>query len=175
MSLSLEQKQKVVAEVAEVASSALSAVAAEHSGLSVADMSALRDKAREASVLVRVVKNTLARRAFAGTELECMSDALVGPLVLAFAREDPGSAARLVRDFAKGNEKLVAKIIAVSGALVDPKDIDRVADLPTRDEAISLLMAVMKAPIEKFVRTLNEPHAKFVRTVAAIRDQKEAA
>lgn len=175
MSLNLEQKQAVVAEVAEVASNAFSAVAAEYRGLTVAEMTDLRAKARDAGVYLRVVKNTLARRAFDGTEFECMNDALVGPLVLAFSQEDPGSAARLVRDFAKSNDKLVAKVIAISGELVDAAQIDRVANLPTRDEALSLLMAVMKAPIEKFVRTLNEPTAKMVRTFAAVRDQKQAA
>ncbi len=175
MSLNLEQKQAVVAEVAEVASSAFSAVAAEYRGLTVAEMTELRAKARESGVYVRVVKNTLARRAFEGTEFECMNDALVGPLVLAFSQEDPGSAARLVRDYAKSNEKLVAKVIAISGELVEAAQIDRVANLPTRDEALSQLMAVMKAPIEKFVRTLNEPTAKMVRTFGAYRDQKQAA
>jgi len=175
VSLNLAQKQAVVAEVAEVASSALSAVAAEYRGLTVAQMTELRAKARESGVAIRVVKNTLARRAFEGTEFECMNDALVGPLVLAFSQRDPGSAARVVRDFAKSNDKLVAKVIAIGGGLVDAAQIERVASLPTREEALSLLMAVMKAPIEKFVRTLNEPTAKMVRTVAAIRDQKQAA
>lgn len=155
MSLNLAQKQAVVAEVAEVASSALSAVAAEYRGLTVAQMTELRAKARESGVAIRVVKNTLARRAFEGTEFECMNDALVGPLVLAFSQRDPGSAARVVRDFAKSNDKLVAKVIAIGGGLVDAAQIERVASLPTREEALSLLMAVMKAPIEKFVRTLN--------------------
>lgn len=175
MSLNFEQKQAVVAEVAEVASSAFSAVAAEYRGLTVAEMTELRAKARESGVYIRVVKNTLARRAFEGTEFECMNDALVGPLVLAFSQEDPGSAARLVRDYAKPNEKLVAKVIAISGELVEAEQIDRVANLPTRDEALSQLMAVTKAPIEKFVRTLNEPTAKMVRTFGAYRDQKQAA
>lgn len=175
MSLNLAQKQAVVAEVAEVASSALSAVAAEYRGLSVAQMTELRVKARESGVAIRVVKNTLARRAFEGTEFECMGSALVGPLVLAFSQQDPGSAARVVRDFAKSNDKLVAKVIAIGGELVDAAQIERVASLPTREEALSLLMAVMKAPIEKFVRTLNEPTAKMVRTFAAVRDQKQAA
>ncbi|KAA3629653.1 MAG: 50S ribosomal protein L10 [Proteobacteria bacterium] len=175
MSLNLAQKQAVVAEVAEVASSALSAVAAEYRGLTVAQMTELRVKARDAGVAIRVVKNTLARRAFEGTEFECMGSALVGPLVLAFSQRDPGSAARVVRDFVKSNDKLVPKVIAIGGELVDAAQIERVASLPTREEALSLLMAVMKAPIEKFVRTLNEPTAKMVRTFAAIRDQKQAA
>lgn len=175
MSLNLAQKQAVVAEVAEVASSALSAVAAEYRGLTVAQMTELRVKARDAGVAIRVVKNTLARRAFEGTEFECMGSALVGPLVLAFSQRDPGSAARVVRDFVKSNDKLVPRVIAIGGELVDAAQIERVASLPTREEALSLLMAVMKAPIEKFVRTLNEPTAKMVRTFAAIRDQKQAA
>lgn len=175
MSLNLEQKQAVVAEVAEVASSAFSAVAAEYRGLTVAEMSELRAKARDMGVYLRVVKNSLARRAFDGTEFECMNDSLVGPLVLAFSQEDPGSAARVVRDFAKTNDKLLAKMIAINGELLDAAQIDRVANLPTREEAISQLMAVMKAPIEKFVRTLNEPTAKMARTFGAVRDQKQAA
>ena len=174
MALSLEQKKAVVSEVAEVAAIAHSAVAAEYIGLSVGDMTALRAKARENSVYLRVVKNTLAKRAIEGTEFECMSDALVGPLVLAFSQEDPGAAARVIQDFAKQNDKLVVKVVSIGGKLLAPGDIKRLADMPTKEQAISMLMAVMKAPIEKLVRTLAEPHAKLVRTVAAIRDQKQA-
>ena len=175
MALSLEQKKAVVSEVAEVAAIAHSAVAAEYIGLSVGDMTALRAKARENSVYLRVVKNTLAKRAIEGTEFECMSDALVGPLVLAFSQEDPGAAARVIQDFAKQNDKLVVKVVSIGGKLLAPGDIKRLADMPTKEQAISMLMAVMKAPIEKLARTLAEPHAKLVRTVAAIRDQKQAA
>lgn len=175
MALNLEQKQAVVAELNEVADKAFSAVAAEYRGLSVAEMTELRSKARQDQVYLRVVKNTLMRRAVAGTEFECLSDELTGPLVYAFSIEDPGSAARLVKNFAKDHEKLKARLVALGGQLFDAKDIDRVADLPTRDEALATLMAVMKAPIEKFVRTLAEPHGKLVRTVAAIRDQKQQA
>ena len=175
MALSLEQKQAVVAEVSEVAANAHSAIAAEYIGLSVGDMTALRAKARESSVYVRVVKNTLAKRAIEGTDFECMSEALVGPLVLAFSQEDPGAAARVIQDFAKQNDKLVVKVVSIGGKLLAPGDIKRLADMPTKEQAISMLMAVMKAPIEKLARTLAEPHAKLVRTVAAIRDQKQAA
>lgn len=175
MALSLEQKKAVVSEVSEVAANAYSAIAAEYLGLSVGDMTALRAKARESSVYVRVVKNTLAKRAIEGTEFECMSEALVGPLVLAFSQEDPGAAARVIQDFAKQNDKLVVKVVSVGGKLLAPGDIKRLADMPTKEQAISMLMAVMKAPVEKFVRTLAEPHAKLVRTVAAVRDQKQAA
>ncbi len=157
------------------ASSALSAVAAEYRGVSVDDMTALRVKARDQGVYLRVVKNTLARRAIEGTDFECMQDGLVGPLILAFAQEDPGSAARVLKDFAKENDKLVIKLLSVGGQMLDASEIDRLASLPTRDQAISLLMAVMKAPLEKFARTLNEVPGKMVRTVAAVRDQKQAS
>lgn len=175
MPLTMEQKKQIVAEVAEVANDALSAVAAEYRGLTVGEMTELRAQAREGGVYLRVVKNTLARRAFEGTEFECMADVLRGPLALAFSQEDPGSAARLMRDFGKEHAHLKVQALAVGGELLDGSQLDRLASLPTRDQALSLLMAVMKAPIEKFVRTLAEPHAKLVRTVAAIRDQKESA
>lgn len=175
MALSLAEKKVVVAEVAEVAGTAHSAVAAAYRGLTVTEINNLRAKARADNVYLRVVKNTLARRALEGTEFECMSDGLIGPLLLAFSRTDPGSAARVLRDFAKANDKLVIKLAAVGGQLLAGRDIGRLADLPTRDQAISLLMAVMKAPVEKLARTLNEVPGKLVRTVAAIRDKKQAA
>jgi len=175
VALSLEQKKEVVAEVSEVAKTALSAVAAEYRGLSVVEMTELRAKARQSGVYIRVVKNTLARRAIEGTEFECMSDGLVGPLVLAFSQHEPGSAGRVVRDFAKTHDKLAVKLIAIGGELLPGSEIGRLADLPTYEQAIAILMGVMKAPIEKFVRTLAEPHAKLVRTVAAIKDAKQAS
>jgi large subunit ribosomal protein L10 len=174
MSLTLEQKKAVVAEVAEVAAIAHSAIAAEYNGLTVEQMTTLRAKARDEGVNLRVVKNTLARRAIQGTEFECMSDGLVGPMVLAFSMEDPGSAARVVNDFAKEHEKLVVKLVAIGGQLLAANEISRLAKMPTRDQAISMLMAVMKAPLDKFARTLNEVPGKLVRTMAAVRDQKEA-
>lgn len=173
MALSLADKKQVVSEVAAVAQSAHSAVAAEYRGLTVEEMTALRVKAREGGVYLRVVKNTLARRAFEGTEFECMSDQLVGPLVLALSQEDPGSAARVVKDFAKEHDKLVVKVLAVGGEALAASEIDRLASLPTRDQAISMLMAVMKAPLDKFARTINEVPGKLVRTVAAVRDAKQ--
>lgn len=173
MALSLADKKQVVSEVATVAQSAHSAVAAEYRGLTVEEMTALRVKAREGGVYLRVVKNTLARRAFEGTEFECMNDQLVGPLLLALSQEDPGSAARVVKDFAKEHEKLVVKVLAVGGEALAASEIDRLASLPTRDQAISMLMAVMKAPLDKFARTVNEVPGKLVRTVAAVRDAKQ--
>ena len=175
MALRLEDKKAIVAEVAEVAASAYSAVAAEYRGLSVAEMTDLRSKAREGGVYLKVVRNTLARRAVEDTDFACMQDIFVGPLVLAFSQEDPGAAARVVKDFAKDHNKLIVKAVSVSGKLLPAEDLDKLAKMPTYDQAISMLMSVMQAPISKFVRTLAEPHAKLTRTVAAVRDQKQAA
>lgn len=175
MALRLDDKKAVVAEVAAVAAQAHSAVAAEYRGLSVSALTQLRKEARESGVYLRVVKNTLARKAVEGTSFSCLQDGLVGPLILAFSLEDPGSAARVVSAFAKTNDKLVVKLVAVGGKQYGPSELERLASLPNREQALSMLMGTMKAPIEKFVRTLAEPHAKFVRTVAAVRDQKQAA
>jgi large subunit ribosomal protein L10 len=175
MALTLEQKKAVVAEVAEVAQTAHSAVAAEYRGLTVSKMTELRSKARAEGVYLKVAKNTLVKRAVEGTDFECMADELSGPLLFAFSMEDPGAAARLVKDFAKENDQLIAKLVAVGAQLHGASELERLAKLPTRDQAIAMLMGVMKAPIEKFVRTLAEPHAKLVRTVAAVRDSKQAA
>ena len=174
MPLTLEQKQSVVSEVAEAAAQAHSVIAAEYQGLSVGEMTQLRIKARESNVHLRVVKNTLARRAFEGTDYGCLSDALQGQMVYAFSMEEPGGAARVLKDYADSNAKLVVKLIAFGGELLDPSEIKRLASLPTYDQAISMLMAVMKAPVEKLARTLNEVPGKLTRTTAAIRDQKQA-
>lgn len=175
MPLNLEQKKAVVAEIAEVAGSALSAIAAEYRGLTVDEMTELRVKARESNVYLRVIKNTLVRRAVEGTDYACMQDELTGPLVFAFSQEDPGAAARVIKDFAKEHKKLEVRVIALGGKLLQPTDIDALAKMPTYDQSISILMAVMMAPVEKLARTLNEVPGKLVRTVAAIRDAKEAA
>ncbi|NOX42281.1 MAG: 50S ribosomal protein L10 [Gammaproteobacteria bacterium] len=175
MALNIDQKKAIVSEVAEIAVSAHSAIAAEYSGLSVGQLTELRSKARESGVYMRVVKNSLAKRAVEGTDFACISDALVGHLILAFSQEDPGSAARVVADFAKNNDRLVVKIVSIGGKLLAPDEIVRLAKMPTKDQAISMLMSVMKAPITKLVRTLAEPHGKLVRTVAAVRDQKQSA
>jgi large subunit ribosomal protein L10 len=172
MALTLSEKQIVVSEVAEIASSALSAVASEYRGLTVDQMTALRVKARETGVYLRVVKNSLVKRAIEGTDFECMQDRLKGPLVMAFSQEDPGAAARLMRDFSKDNDQLVVKVLSVGGEVLEASDIGKLANLPTRDQAIALLMAVMKAPVEKLARTLNEVPGKLVRTLAAVKDSK---
>ena len=175
MALTLEEKKAVVAEVAEVAKGAFSAVAAEYSGLTVEQLTSLRIKAREDNVYLRVVKNTLARRALEDTDFACMSERLTGPLILAFSQVDPGAAARVTKDFAKANDKFKVTMLSVGGELLEPSEIDKLAKLPTRDQAISMLMSVMQAPITKLVQTLNEVPGKLVRTVAAIRDAKQAA
>lgn len=175
MPLNLEDKKSIVAEVNAVASQAHSAVAAEYHGLTVGEMTELRSKARDTGVYLRVVKNTLARRAIEGTEFECMKDGLVGPLVLAFSQEDPGSAARLIKDFAKEHDKLVTKLVSIGGQMLSAGELERLASMPTRDQALSMLLAVMKAPVEKLARTINEVPGKLVRTVAAVRDQKQAS
>lgn len=164
MALNLDSKKVVVEEVAVFAAKAHSAVAAEYRGLSVTELTALRKKARETGVYLRVVKNTLARRAVVGTEFECMQEGLVGPLILAFSMEDPGSAARLISDFAKTNNKLIAKVVAIGGQAYGGNELARLAALPTRDQAIAMLMSVMKEPV-----------AKLTRTLAAVKEQKEAA
>src|SRR5947207_5617891 len=141
----------------------------------VGQMTELRAKARRQGVYMRVVKNTLARRALAGTSFESVGPKLKGPLVLAFSKDDPGAAARVVKDFAKANEKLVATLVSLGGQVLSAAELERVASLPTREQALSMLLGVLKAPIVKLVRTLAEPPAKLARTLAAIRDQKQAA
>ena len=175
MAMNLEGKKAVVAEVAEIASSAYSAVAAEYHGLSVTDMTALRVAARNENVYLRVVRNTLAKRAVEGTDFACMQDGMTGPLVFGFSQEDPGAVARVMGSFSKENKNLEIKMVSLGGKLLPATDIEKLAKMPTKDQAIAILMGTMKAPIEKFVRTLVAPTSKMVRTVAAIRDAKEAA
>lgn len=174
MALRLDDKKAMVAEVAAVAATAQSVVAAEYRGLTVTQMTDLRAKARKSGVYLRVVKNTLARKAIAGTAFECVGKSLKGPLILAFSKEDPGAAARLVKAFAKDHDKLKATVVSLGGSALTAKDLDKVASLPTKQQALSQLVGVIQAPIAKFVRTLAEPHAKLVRTLAAVKDRKAA-
>ena len=175
MALNLEDKKALVAEVAEVASKAQSVVAAEYRGLTVGQMTDLRAKARTQGVYMRVVKNTLARRALAGTSFESVGPKLKGPLVLAFSKDDPGAAARVMKDFAKANEKLVATLVSLGGQVLPGGELDKVASLPTREQALSMLLGAFKAPMQKLASLLNEPPAKLARTLAAYRDQKGGA
>jgi large subunit ribosomal protein L10 len=172
MPLNLEDKKALVAEVNAVAAKAHSVVGAENRGLTVAQMTELRAKARAQGVYMRVVKNTLARKAIVGTPYECIGKALKGPLVLAFSKDEPGAAARVVKSFAKDHDKLVTTLVSLGGQLFGAREIDKVASLPTREQALAQLLGVLKAPIAKLARTLAEPHAKLVRTIAAIRDLK---
>lgn len=175
MAIGLEDKKAIVAEVNETATSALSLVIADARGVTVSGMTALRQSARDNSVTLRVVRNTLAKRALAGTDYECVFDVLVGPSLFGFSMEDPGAAARLFKDFAKENKSFEVKALAVSGQMLGADQLDVLAKLPTRDQALSMLMSVMQAPATKLVQTMNEVPGKLVRTLAAVRDQKEAA
>ena len=175
MPIGLKEKQAIVAEVNDTASKALSAVMADYRGVPVDNMTSLRKQAREAGVQVRVIRNTLAKRAFEGTEFECLKEALLGPNIVAFSLEDPGAGARIFKDFAKDNEEFEIKALSVGGKLLPADQIDALAKLPTRDQALSMLMSVMQAPITKLVRTFNDVPAKVTRGVAAVRDQKQEA
>ena len=174
MALRLEDKKALVQEVNAVAGESLSAVAAEYRGLSVAEMTALRKQAREAGVYMRVVKNTLARRAVEGTDFECMQDTLKGPILLAFAKEDPGAAARVIKDFAKEHDALQAVSLSAGGQLMPGSDLSKLANLPTLDQARAMLLGVMVAPMSQLVRTLAEPSAMLARTMGA-RGEQDAA
>ncbi|HLU06935.1 MAG TPA: 50S ribosomal protein L10 [Woeseiaceae bacterium] len=171
MALRLEDKKLFVKEVNAVAGDSLSAVAAEYRGLTVAEMTALRKEARNAGVYLRVVKNTLARRAVEGTEFECMKDTLKGPILLAFSKDDPGAAARIIRSFSKDHDALKAISLSAGGQLLPASDLAKLAELPTLDQARSMLLGVMLAPMAKFVRTLAEPSAMLARTLAARGEQ----
>lgn len=176
MALNLEQKKAIVAEISEIAASASSVVAAYYCGLTVTEMNQLRREARDQGVFLQVVPNTLAKRALENTEFTGLREVLTGPLVLAFSKNEPNAAARLLREFMKEHDKLEVKaIVVVGGQLLGAKDLVLVAELPSRLEAIALLMSVMKAPISKLVQTLAAPQGKLVRTVAAVRDKKQAA
>ena len=153
----------------------VTAVLADYRGVSVEDMTALRKNARENKVYLRVVRNTLLKRAVADTEFECIQEVLVGPTILAFSQEDPGAAARVLKDFSKENDDFEIKALSVGGQLMDASQIDVLAKLPTLDQARSMLMSVMLAPVTKLARTINEVPSKVTRAVAAVRDQKQDA
>ena len=175
MAIRLEDKQQIVSEVNQAASSALSAVLADYRGVTVEDMTALRKNARANKVYLRVVRNTLLKRAVADTEFERIREVLVGPTILAFSQEDPGAAARVLKDFSKENDDFEIKALSVGGQLMDASQIDVLAKLPTVDQARSMLMSVMLAPVTKLARTMNEVPSKVTRAVAAVRDQKQDA
>lgn len=175
MAIRLEDKKQIVSEVNEAATSALSAVLADYRGVTVSDMTELRKQARENNVYLQVVRNTLLKRAVENTDFACLNEALVGPTMLAFSREDPGAAARVLKDFAKKNDKFQIKALSIGGKLLPADQIDALASLPTYDQAVASLMSVMLAPVTKLARTFNEVPAKVTRAVAAVRDQKKEA
>lgn len=174
MGLNLDDKKAVVAEVSAQVAAAQSIVVAEYRGLEVGEVTALRANARQAGVYLRVLKNTLARRAVTGTPFEGLSDKLVGPLIYGISA-DPVAAAKLLNEFAKSNDKLVVKAGAMPNHVMDVNGVKALATLPSREELLAKLLGTMQAPVAKFVSTLNEVPSKFVRTLAAIRDAKEAA
>ena len=174
MSLTLDEKKAVVAEVSGKLTDAQAAMLAEYRGLSVAQMTVLRRKAYDSQVYLRVVKNTLARRAVEGTSFECLKDQMVGPLAFAVST-DPVAVAKILSEFAKDNEALKIKAGAMGGKLMSIEQIKALATLPGREQLLAMLLGTMQAPIQKFVQTLNEVPAKFVRTLAAVRDAKAKA
>ncbi len=175
MALNLEDKKAIVAEVSEVANGAMSLVVADYRGLDVPAMTSLRQKARENGVYLRIIRNTLARRAFKGTELECMEEALVGPLIFGFAQNEPGAAAKLFKDFAKTNESFTVKALYVAGQYYEANHLYAVAALPSRKEALGMLAATLLAPVTKLVRTIAEPHSSLVRALEDYRKKKDQA
>ena len=174
MALGLEDKKAIVADVNETAANALSLVIADSRGCTVSEMTELRKLAREANVYLRVVRNTLARLAVTGTEFECAQTAFKGPSLLAFSMEDPGAAARIFKDFEKSHESFEVKALAVGGQLLGANQLDRLATLPTREQALGMLAGILQAPVSKLARTLNEMPSGIARVVAAVRDQKAA-
>tara|TARA_B100001059_G_C17803693_1_gene567776 strand:- start:1004 stop:1528 length:525 start_codon:yes stop_codon:yes gene_type:complete len=174
MALRLEDKKAFVKEINAVAEDSVTAVAAEYRGLTVGEMTELRKKARNADVYLRVVKNSLAKRAFLGTDFECMQETLKGPLLLAFAKDDPGAAARLIKSFAKDHNALQAISLSIGGQLLPGSDLNKLAELPTLDQAHAILLGVLVAPINQLVRVFAEPPAMFARTMAARGDQDVA-
>ena len=174
MSLNLEEKKAVVAEVSEQVNAAQAIVLAEYRGLEVGDMTQLRAQARKSGVYLRVLKNTLVRRAVDGTPFSGLANEMVGPLVFGISA-DPVAAAKVLSDFAKANDKFVIKAGAMPNQVMDVKGVQSLASMPSREELLAKLLGTMQAPIAKFVRTLNEVPTGFVRGLAAVRDQKQAA
>lgn len=174
MSLTIEQKKSIVQETHETAAGSISAIVADYRGMSVTEITDLRKQARENDVKLVVVRNTLAKLAFDGTDHDCLSESLVGPSLLAFSKDDPGSGARLFREILKSPTALEVKAISVGGTLCDSEDLARVAEMPTKEQAISQLMSVMLGPVSKFTQILYGIPSKLVRTLDALREQKAA-
>ena len=174
MALNLAQKKAIVAEISDVAQKSVAVVTADYRGLSANQMALLRQEAREQKVFLRIVRNTLAKRALKGTDFECIEDTLTGPTILAFSDDAPSAAARLIKNYAKKNDQLNVISLAVGKTMYGVEQLDAVASLPTKEEAISKLLSAMQAPISKFVQILAAPHGKLVRTLAAVKEAKGA-
>ena len=172
MALGLAAKKEIVAEVSDVASRALSVAVAEYRGMEVSELTELRVKAREQGVYLKVIRNSLAKRGLIDSKFSDVASVLTGPLIYGFSLDAPGGAARLFKDFAKGNKKLNVTALSLGSGLLGPEKLDAVAALPTRDEALARLLATFKAPVGKFVQTINEIPTKFVRVLAAIKETK---
>ncbi len=175
MALKIEEKKAMVSEIADIANRSVSVIAAEYRGLSVAEMTQLRVSARKHKIVLRVYRNTLARRAVEGTKFVSLQKALVGPMLLMFSSDEPSAAAKLARDFAKDHNKFEIRALVLDGLLLGPEQLKAVANLPSRDEALAQLMSVMKGPVVKLVRTMSETYAQLVRAVSAVADKKRAA
>ena len=174
MGLNLDEKKAVVAEVSAEIAKAQGIFVAEYRGLGVGSMTELRARARKSGVYLRVLKNTLARRAVAGTPFEKMAEQMVGPLVYGIS-SDPVATAKVLSEFAKANDKLVIKAGAMPNAVITAKEVKALASMPSREQLVAQLLGTMQAPVAQFVRTLNEVPSRFVRTLAAIRDQRAGA
>jgi len=170
VTFTLSKKKEIVEAVSQQAKNAIAGLLCDYSGMSSNEMTLLRKQARQAGVYFKVIRNTLTKRAFEGTDLECLSDHLAGPLFVALSLQAPSDAARLIKDFSKQCENIKVKALSVGQTVYQPAQLDAVASLPTKDEAIAKLMAVMKAPIEKFVQTLAAPNQKLVRTLVAVKE-----
>ncbi len=175
MAINIASKKEIVADIHALASTALAAIIADHQGVNVEKMTLLRKEARRNGVDIRVVRNTLLKRAVVGTDFACAADAFTGPTMIAFSQNEPGAAARLLKNFAQANETFKVRACVISRTMLPGDQIGRLADLPTQDQAVAILMGTMLAPIEKLARTLNDIPGKTVRVIAAVRDLKQAA
>lgn len=174
MALSLAQKQAIVAHVSEVANSSVSVVAAINKGMKVSEITELRAKARQSGVYLKVIPNTLARRGFEGTQFECMNESLVGPVVLGFSKDEPGSAAKLFNDFIKNRQSIGVQALAVGSQFYTAKHLESVASLPSKEEALSQLARALNSPVTMLARLLSEPSTKLARALNAVKDSKSS-
>lgn len=175
MVLRLSDKKAIVSEVSEQAKESISAIGVDYRGLTVTELTDLRKNARNQGIYMKVVRNTLAKRALDGTQFECMRDSLAGPILLAFCKDDPGAPARLIKDFSKNATCLEVKVLSIGGQAFGGESLDKIAALPTKVQALGQLASVTQAPISKMVRTLAETYTKIVRVVNAVAEHKKTS